>query len=235
MVVRVHGGIINDQMLTGNIRYFDIEETNMAVNTIALIGAANPYQATNATVVAAGSGYLVNDVLTVTGGTGTATQLTVRSIGGSGEIIGVSVTTPGSYTVLPTNPVSHSGGTGTLATFDLDYLSTIIIPGAGTGASEHYVSPNKPVPLSAVDQVLTEVAKYATIVQIAIVDANTVRVALENDSMSWDTPAAGDAAAEMEDAIQALGTITVPDTTTDGLDFNLAAATVTERTLLSFT
>ena len=234
MVVRVHGGIVNDQMLTGRIRYFDIEEENMTVNTIATIGAANPFQATKAETVVGGTGYTVDDVLTVGGGTGTATQLTVKIVD-AGVVVGVSVTTPGSYTILPTNPVAVTGGTGgNDATFDLSYLSTLIIPGAGTGANEHYISPDKPVASSAVDQVLFEVAKRGTIVQIAIVDVDTIRVALENDSMSWDTPAAGTAAQELEDAIQALGTITVPDVTSDGLEFVLTAATVLERTLASF-
>ena len=233
MAVRVHGGIIDDQMLTGNIRYFDIEETNMTVNTIASISAPNPFQVSNATTVAGGSGYSPTDVLTVVGGTGTAATLTVEVVD-SGAVVGVSITNVGDYTVLPANPVATTGGAGT-ATFDLEYLTTLIIPGAGTGANEHYISPDKPVAGSAVDQVLFEVAKYATIVQIAIVDADTVRIAVENDSMGWDTPAAGDAAAELEDAIQALGTITVPDVTTDGLDYDLSAATVTERTLVDFT
>ena len=232
MAVRVHGGIIDDQMLTGNIRYFDIEELNMTVNTIAEISAANPFQVTKAETVIGGTGYAVANVLTVVGGTGTAATLTVEVVD-AGVVVGVSVTTVGDYTVLPTNPVATTGGAGT-ATFDLSYLSTLIIPGAGTGANEHFISPDRPVAGSAVDQVLAEVAKYGTIIQIAIVDADTVRVALENDSMAWDTPAVGDAAAELEDAIQALGTIVVPDVTATGLNFSLAAATVAERTLASF-
>ena len=234
MAVRVHGGTINDQMLTGNIRYFDIEEANMTVNTTAILSAANPFQVTKAETVVGGTGYAPTNVLTVVGGTGTAATLTVEVVD-AGVVIGVSLTTPGSYTVLPTNPVAVTGGTGgNDATFDLSFTSSLIIPGAGTGADEYFVARDKPVALSAVDQVLFEVAKLGTIIQIAIVDVNTVRVALENDSMSWDTPAAGDAAAELEDAIQALGTITVPDVTSNGLEFALAAATVTERTLASF-
>ena len=230
MVVRVHGGIIDDQMLAGNIRYFDIEEANMTVNTIA----DGNQQAINVELVAAGTGYTVDDVLTVAAGTGTATQLTVRIVD-SGAVVGVSVTTAGDYSAIPSNPVAVTGGTGgDDATFNLKYTSTIIIPNAGTGAVEYFVGVDKPVASSAVDQVLTEVSKKGTIVQIAIVDVDTVRVALENDSMGWDTEAAGDAAAEMEDAIQALGSITVPDTTDDGVAFDLAAATVTERTLVSF-
>jgi len=231
MAVRVHGGIINDQMLAGNIRYFDIEEANMTVNTIASLGTANPFQVTKAETVVGGTGYSVLDVLTVVGA-GTAATLTVEVVD-AGVVVGVSLTTPGSYTTLPTNPVATTGGAAT-ATFDLSYTSTLIIPGAGTGANEYFVARDKPVAGSAVDQVLFEVAKFGTIVQIAIVDVDTVRVALENDSMSWDTAVVGDAAAEMEDAIQALGTITVPDVTTNGLGFDLSLATVNERTLASF-
>lgn len=233
MAVRVHGGIVNSQVLTGNIRYFDIEETNMTVNTIASISAANPFQVINATVVAGGTGYSQGNVLTVVGGTGTVTTLTVEVVD-AGVVVGVSILAVGDYTVLPTNPVTTTGGAGT-ATFDLDFTSTLIIPGAGIGGVEYFVGSDKPVADSAVDQVLNEVATFGSIVQIALVDADTVRVALENDSMAWDTPAVGDAAAEMEDAVQALGTITVPDITANGLGFDLSLATVTERTLLSFT
>lgn len=237
MVVRVHGGVINDQMLAGSLRYFDIEETNMTVNTIA----DGNQRVIAAEVVAPGSNYLIDDVLTVVDGTGTAATLTVSILDGTG-VDGAQVTTAGDYSVLPTNPVSVTGGAGTLATFNLTYTSTIIIPGAGVQAgTEYYVGIDKPVTNSAVDQVLRTVQAGgadgggATIVQVGIVSADTVRIAIENTGFGWDTEAAGDAAAEMEDAIQALGIITVPDTTTDGLAFDLSLATVTERTFASFT
>ena len=105
------------------------------------------------------------------------------------------------------------------------------MPGAGSSGFEYYVPYGKAVVGSATDQVLNEVAKFGTIVQIAIESATIVRVVLENSSMAWDQPGGGNAAADMQTAIQALGTVDVPDTTSSGGTFALAAATVAERTL----
>ena len=67
----------------------------------------------------AGSGYVLGDVLTVVGGTGTAATLTVSGVNATGGITSAALTTPGAYTVAPTNPVSVTGGTGTGATVNL--------------------------------------------------------------------------------------------------------------------
>jgi len=75
-----------------------------------------------ADIVNGGTGYAVANVLTVQGGTGTAATLTVATVSG-GVITSVTITTRGSYTANPTNPVSVSGGAGSNATFNLD-LST---------------------------------------------------------------------------------------------------------------
>jgi len=85
-----------------------------------------------AAIAGGGTGYTVSDVLTVVGGTGTAATLTVTSVAG-GVIDGISVTTPGSYTVVPGNPVSVTGGTGTLATFNLtvDIVTAVTLVTAG--------------------------------------------------------------------------------------------------------
>lgn len=78
MVVRVHGGIINDQMLDGSLRYFDIEELNMMVNTIGDSGG----RVAEASIVDAGSSYANGNVLTVSGGTfATAATLTLLTPG----------------------------------------------------------------------------------------------------------------------------------------------------------
>ena len=70
-------------------------------------------------IAAGGTGYVVDDILTVSGGTFThAATLRVTSVA-AGVIDGVQVEQSGAYTVNPTNPVSHTGGTGTGATFNL--------------------------------------------------------------------------------------------------------------------
>ncbi len=71
-----------------------------------------------------GVNYSVGDTITLTGGTSTVpTVLTVTQIGVGGVILGVDITTPGTYTVAPTNPISQgsSSGAGTTATFNLTY------------------------------------------------------------------------------------------------------------------
>lgn len=89
-------------------------------------------------IVSGGTGYSVNDVLTVVGGTQTsAIQFTVTSVS-AGVITGVSITTFGFYSALPTNPVSVTGGTGSSATFNLLTwgVSGFTISNAGSGYIE---------------------------------------------------------------------------------------------------
>lgn len=228
MVIRVHGGIIDDQMLTGSLRYFDITDANGLGTDV--IGDAG--RIAEAAVVGRGASFVATNILTVTGGTSsTAATITVDSVDGSGGILTYSVSEPGVYSVLPANTVETTGGAGTGATFDLTWSSTIIVPGAGTNGNEFYVGYNQPVPGSAADQALTEIAKYATITQIGIVSATVIRIACENGGFAWDQPGGGDAAADMAAAIVALGTVTVPDNTATGdATFNFAAATVVEST-----
>lgn len=87
-------------------------------------------------IVSGGTGYTVNDVLTVTGGTflgGTAQQLRVTAVSG-GVITAVTAVNFPTYTVLPTNPVSVTGGTGTGATFNLTWsVYSFNITNAGSG------------------------------------------------------------------------------------------------------
>ena len=91
----------------------------------------------SATVSAGGSGYLVGDVLTVSGGTfSVAIQLTVATLSGS-AVATVTITNAGSYTALPTNPASTTGGTGSGATFTLGWgVNTIVVGTAGSGYVE---------------------------------------------------------------------------------------------------
>jgi hypothetical protein len=94
------------------------------------------------TVQAAGSSYVVGNTLTVVGGTSsTAAQLRVDSIDGSGGVTATSfVNTAGAYSVLPTNPVSVTGGAGSGATFNITqwFFASAgpIITNAGSGYVE---------------------------------------------------------------------------------------------------
>ncbi len=73
----------------------------------------------------AGSGYTNGNTLTASGGTlapgGTAATFTAGV--SAGAVIGLTILNPGSYLVPPTNPVSLTGGTGTLARANLNWFA----------------------------------------------------------------------------------------------------------------
>lgn len=92
-------------------------------------------------IVKPGLGYLAGDILTVSGGTevaGFKARLLVKSVDQNGGILAVDIHRdgngqgPGWYTTNPTNPVSHTGGTGSGATFTLTYNSNVPPPGANS-------------------------------------------------------------------------------------------------------
>lgn len=90
-----------------------------------LMNAATGNGATAASIVNDGTTetYVVGDILTVVGGTSTfPAKLRVTSVS-SGAITGIVVAEGGSYTVNPSNPVGHSGGSGAGATFNLTMAS----------------------------------------------------------------------------------------------------------------
>jgi len=89
------------------------------------------------TITSGGTGYTVSDVLTVTGGTfASAVTITVTSVSG-GVITGANYANFGNYTVLPTNPVSVTGGTGSGATFTISWgVNAYTITNAGSGYVE---------------------------------------------------------------------------------------------------
>ena len=90
-------------------------------------------------IAAAGTGYNVGDTITLTGGTSTiAAVLTVATlVGGAGTgVASVTVSTPGSYSALPSNPVAQgtSSGSGTGATFTMAWgILSVNMTASGTG------------------------------------------------------------------------------------------------------
>jgi hypothetical protein len=89
---------------------------------------------------ARGTGYVVGNVLTdnaATGTAGTRFSYTVTAVDSAGAIIDMTPTTPGSYTVLPANPVTLTGGTGTGATVTPYWtILSVTVAGGGTLYSE---------------------------------------------------------------------------------------------------
>jgi hypothetical protein len=92
------------------------------------------------TVQSGGTGYTAGDVLTIVGGTpvSVAATYTVATVSG-GVITSVNPTNFAQYSVLPANPVSVTGGTGSSATLNLTYgvgTSAFTITNAGSGYVE---------------------------------------------------------------------------------------------------
>jgi hypothetical protein len=91
-------------------------------------------------IVGGGTGYTAGDVLSVSGGTFTTQgQLTVSTVS-AGVITAVTVSVAGIYSVLTTNPISVTGGTGSGATFNVTAWglssSGFVITNAGSGYVE---------------------------------------------------------------------------------------------------
>lgn len=74
-----------------------------------------------ATLQAAGSGYAPGDTITLTGGTHSAAIVITVDTVSSGAIATFHISTAGSYSALPTNPVAQgsTSGVGTGATFNI--------------------------------------------------------------------------------------------------------------------
>jgi hypothetical protein len=86
---------------------------DLAVNNNVIAAAIN----------AGGSGYAIGDILTVTGGTVVSSltaTLEVTNVA-AGVVTGIRVFNCGAYSSNPGNPVSVTGGGGTLATFNLTF------------------------------------------------------------------------------------------------------------------
>jgi hypothetical protein len=99
--------------------------------------ATSQLVAGNATVVSGGTGYTVADVLTVTtAGGSSAITFTVTTV--SSGVITAVTTSSSALTTIPTGTLSVSGGTGSSATFTLNYViaATFTITAAGSGYVE---------------------------------------------------------------------------------------------------
>src|ERR1051325_8117663 len=103
-------------------------------------GGKDDYNTVSAVVTAGGSGYTNNDVLTVSGGTSTTSATFTATVSG-GVVTSVVATNTGHYTVLPTNAVATTGGTGTGCTLTITWnsggLGGAFDPGQVTSSANH--------------------------------------------------------------------------------------------------
>jgi hypothetical protein len=115
--------------------------------TITITGAnTTPATATanagvvGVTITAAGTGYAAGNTFTATGGTGTSAVLTVTTVNANGNVTGVSITTVGDYTVVPTvtdNPFTSNTGSGVGFTATLSLgISSVALTAAGEGYNQ---------------------------------------------------------------------------------------------------
>lgn len=114
----------------------DRKITNLS-SAVTLVNGMSSVKSQGVTIVNPGTGYREGDLLTVSGGTATkatvsVAKLRVLQVNALGGITQVAVAEGGqlggSYTSKPSNPVSHTGGTGTGATFNLTWADNIAPP-----------------------------------------------------------------------------------------------------------
>jgi hypothetical protein len=140
-----------------------------------------------ATVQSGGPGYTNGDVLTIVGGTAitSAATYTVTGVSG-GAVTSVTPLNFNQYSVLPTNPVSTTGGTGSGATLNLTYgIGTVAftITNAGSGYVEQPT-----VTFSGGGG--SGAAAYATVgSQTVVKSLGTTTGTITNQSMMFQTPA----------------------------------------------
>jgi hypothetical protein len=109
--------------------YFLGGADNSSASSLSISGTGVSVNLNLSTVASAaltatlGSGYKTNDTVTVAGGTAVAplSAATLKLTVAGGKITGVSVVNAGSYSAVPSNPVSVTGGSGTGAKFNLTF------------------------------------------------------------------------------------------------------------------
>lgn len=108
-----------------------------AIAAVATMGLSTRQGYGVRAIVTGGSGYVAGNVLTVSGGTGTPPTIHVDTVDGSGAVLTATVQSQGSLSVLPSNPASVTGGSGTGATFTLNWtILTGTVSVAGSGYAE---------------------------------------------------------------------------------------------------
>jgi hypothetical protein len=103
------------------IAYFSEKDAILDTSPLTIMRTEYIQIAATEAVVAGGAAYIATDVVTVVGGTGTPATITIDTVDGGGAVLTATLTTFGEYSILPANPVSVTGGSGTGATFNLTW------------------------------------------------------------------------------------------------------------------
>ncbi len=188
----------------------------------------------------------VFDILTLSGGS----IITVNTAGTGGTGAAISA-----FTVTVAGAVGFTSGTTRTVTSETagnsDFTLTPDADNEIAATGIFFVPADAPVPNSVADRIFKELTGKATVVILNQIDDDNIHFACDDSGFGWDTPAVGDAAAEMLIAIKALGVAgvigggavdsddpPVPDDTTTGVptrDLNVGGVTLTETTPFELT
>lgn len=188
----------------------------------------------------------VFDILTLNGGS--VITVDTAGTGGTGApITAFTVTTSGAVGLVTGTTRTVTSETAGNSDFTLTPDTDNEIAALGI----FFVSSGAPVPNSVADRIFRELTSKSTVVIVNQIDDNNIHFACDDSGFGWDTPSAGDAAAEMLIAIKALGTAgvigggaadsndpPVPDETTTGVptrDLDVGGVTLTETTPFELT
>lgn len=108
---------------------------------------------------------------------------------------------------------------------------SVVIPGLPTYGGTNTIGTGRPVPRSAADLAFQVLLEKVTLVQIQLIDNDTILFVVESGDNGWDTTngVSSDAAANMTTEVQALSNQTVPDTTGNGTIVDMGTVTITEK------
>jgi hypothetical protein len=110
-------------------------------------------------IAAPGSGYVVGDILTFIGGTyDVVHKERVTVVDGSGGVQETVIAQRSEYSIVPSNPISFSGGTGTGAQFAVTNWEVGIVRVTDTGDYKGTIPPVVTLPLVAGETPATAVA-----------------------------------------------------------------------------
>lgn len=269
MIIRVRSGIISDQMLSGGLRFFKLSSAALGhfANTTSDGGIVIPESAAGSTkgitlfqtiggqdetlwnnspttegTFSGGTGYSSGEIITMNDGT----LVRVDAPAGPATVTG--------FTIIRSSTSGFSTTTTlTTTTGNANFTLTTDVDNEIVFVRDFYVSSGKAVPNSVADRIFRELSSKATIVILNVIDNNNIHFACDDSGFGWDSPAAGDAAAEMLIAIKALGPNTdgvigsglalsndppIPDLTQNGassVDLNVGDVTLTETTPFELT